>query len=192
MYSSPIQPLLIVLLSTLFIHAFSSQAAAVVSRRLDINRISGHSPDQQGIRGLGVATASILHTTRHAKTISARQYQHSAALVHGWSIHFNPPSSFGQFMPLPVAAAALTDMWTHVLWEAQSWRNSPELGHFIITYGDSLQVRFEPLGTTATGAQVTIPWWLVVALATRLRDFALHGALGPSNMMLARAIWRFL
>lgn len=110
MYSSPIKPLLIVLLSILIIHAFPSQAAAVVSRRLDISDIGSHSPDQQGIRGLEVATASILHTTQHAKTISARQYQHSGALVNGWFIHFNPPSPFGQFMPLQVAAAALTDM----------------------------------------------------------------------------------
>lgn len=60
MYSSPIKPLLTVLLSTLIIHAFSSQAAAVVSRRTDI---SSHAPDQQ--RGLEVATTSVLHTTHH-------------------------------------------------------------------------------------------------------------------------------
>ncbi len=181
MYSSPIKPLLTVLLSILIIHAFSSQATAVVNRRTDI---SSHAPDQQ--RGLEVATTSVLHTTHHVQTITARQYQHSTILVNGWFIHFNPPSPFGHFMPLQVAAAVMTDMWTHVLSEARNWRNLPELGRFVITYGDYLRVCFEPLGTTATGAQGTMPWWLVVELANRLRNLTQRGGLGHSDMLLTQ------
>jgi len=171
---------LIVLPLILIIHAFSIQAAAVLSRTTDIN---SHSPIQQGVRGLDIATTSVLQERHHAKNISARQYHYANTLVNDWLIHFTlHPMS----MPVYGVGWAITDMWTHVLSEARNWRNLPELGRFVITYGDYLRVCFEPLGTTATGAQGTMPWWLVVELANRLRSFALRGGLGHSDMLLTQ------
>ena len=180
MCPSSMKSFLIVLPLILIIHAFSSQVAAVLSRTTDIN---SHSPIQQGVRGLDIATTSVLQERHHAKNISVRQYQYANTIVNGWLIHFTlHPMS----MPVYGAGWAITDMWTHVLSEARNWRDLPELGAFAIAYGDNLRVYFEPLGTTATGAHFTIPWWLVVALANWLRNYTLHGGLGPFDIMLTQ------